>query len=438
MRILKSYFPLLILFISFSICNAQTKTISFEGVNVIPMNTEGIIYNQRVIISNGRIFKIEPTSQKSTYHIDSTIQSSGKYLIPGLVETHYHLQNSIENEFKLLIANGITSARNMAEYPGQDHIKIREQAQHNSILSPHYYTTGPYLKRNDFKHIDSVDSIVEYHKKRGYDYLKLADNLPKNIYLALLEKAHHENIEIIGHGQRELPLEYSLRMKSIAHMEEFMNIFNEEQKNSMEFLEEAAKEIKTSGIYVSPTLGIFEMISRYADKKKSAILNKDDNIKYLPKHYSDYWKSDKINYRTKSWFVSKKALIRLEKELEWQKKFTQILNNRGVPLMAGSDTYGLFLPGFSLHHELELINKSGLSTYETLKTATVNPARYLNTIALSGTINEGKLADMVLLDKNPLENIEYTRTILGVVIKGKWLDRETLDRMLFDVENSNK
>jgi len=402
------------------------------------MNTETVLFNQRVIISNDRILKIEPTSQKSTNNIDIKIQASGKYLIPGLVETHYHLQNDIENEFKLLIANGVTSARNMAEYRGQDHIKIREQAKKNLILSPHYYTTGPYLTRNHLSSIDAVEKVVNGHKEKGYDYLKIADNLPKNIYLKLLELAQKEKIEIVGHGQRELPLEYSLRMKSIAHIEEFMNIFNEVQRNSIAFLNKAAKEIKTSGIYVSPTLGIFEMISRYADKNKSTTLAKDENIIYLPKHYSDYWKSDKVNYRTKEWFTTKESLTRLEKELKWQKKFTLLLHNQGVPLMAGSDTYGLFLPGFSLHHELELINSSGLSTYETLKTATVNPARYLNTIAQSGTITEGKLADLVLLDKNPLEDIRHTKTISGVVIKGKWLDRKELNKILLDVENSNR
>ncbi|WP_408648418.1 amidohydrolase family protein [Tenacibaculum retecalamus] len=265
----------------------------------------------------------------------------------------------------------------------------------------------------------------------------MADNLPKNIYLKLLELAQKENIEVVGHGQRRLPLEFSLRMKSIAHVEEFMNIFNSEQKTSIDFLEKAVKEIKTSGIYVSPTLGIFQMISRYSDKKKFSILIEDDNLKYLPNHYSSYWKSDKINYRTNSWFTTKESLARLEKELKWQKDFTLRLHNKGVPLMAGSDTYGLFLPGFSLHHELELIHSSGLSTYETLKTATVNPARYLNTIALSGTITEGKLADIVLLDKNPLEDIKNTKTILGVVIKGKWLNRKKLNEMLLEVENSN-
>lgn len=432
------YNLLILLFISFFICNAQTNIISFENVNVIPMNTETVLFNQRVIISNGKILKIESASKKPTNTIDVKIQASGKYLIPGLVETHYHLQNNIENEFKLLIANGITSARNMAEYKGQDHIKIRDQANKNIILSPHYYTTGPYLTRNHLNSLDAVEKVVNDHKVKGYDYLKIADDLPKNIYLKLLELAHKEKIEIVGHGQRELPLEYSLRMKSIAHIEEFMNIFNKEQRSSIAFLKQAAKEIKTSGIYVSPTLGIFEMIGRYADKNKSAALAKDENIKYLPKHYADYWKSDKVNYRIKLWFTAEESLARLEKELEWQKKFTLLLHNQGVPLMAGSDTYGLFLPGFSLHHELELINSSGLSTFETLKTATVNPARYLNTIAQSGTISEGKLADLVLLEKNPLDDIRNTKTILGVVVKGKWLDRENLNKLLLDVENSTK
>ena len=118
-----------------------------------------------------------------------------------------------------------------------------------------------------------------------------------------------------------------------------------------------------------------------------------------------------------------------DKELKWQKDFTLRLHNQGVPLMAGSDTYGLFLPGFSLHHELELIHSSGLSTYETLKTATVNPARYLNTIALSGTIAEGKLADIVLLDKNPLENIENTQYITYVMANGRLYDAETLNEI---------
>ncbi|MGG6230322.1 amidohydrolase family protein [Tenacibaculum sp. SDUM215027] len=402
------------------------------------MNTDTILRNQRVLITNNRILKIESASKKSNISRDVIIPASGKYLMPGLVETHFHQQNNIKNEFKLLIANGITTARNMAEYDGQDHIKIRELARKNSFLSPHYYTAGPYLTQKHLNSLRAVEDVIAHHREKGYDYLKVADNLPKTVYLKLLELAKKESIDVIGHGQRNMPLEFSLRIKSIAHVEEFMNIFSKDQNTSISFLHKAAKEIKTSGIYVSPTLGIFEMISKYADNEKHQKLINDENIKYLPKHYSGYWKSNKINYRKLDWFTTTKSLNRLEGELKWQKKFTSILHSHKVPLMAGSDTYGLFIPGFSLHHELELMNSAGLSAYETLKSATVTPARYLNTISQSGTITEGKLADIVLLEKNPLENIKNTRTILGVFVKGKWLDRNSLDQILLDVEKANK
>lgn len=421
-----------------TILYAQENSISFENVNVIPMHKEIVLYNQRVIVSDGKIAVIEPASRKSMHKIDISIQAKDKYLIPGLAEMHYHLQNDVQDEFKLLIANGVTVARNMTEYPGQNQIAIREKANNNELLAPYYVTTGPYLKADDLRTIEDVVKVVKKHHEKGYDFLKIADNLPKEIYLKLLEETTKYGIPIVGHGQRKLPLEYSLRMKSIAHIEEFMNIFDAQQKADTAYLKQVATTIKTSGLYVSPTLGIFEMISRYADDKKFEELKKSPEIKYLPKTYAAYCMTDSIHYRTNTWFTAPESLVRLHQELQWQKKFTRILYEAKVPLLAGSDTYGLFLPGFSLHRELELLNSSGLSTYETLKTATVNPSRYLNQMAMNGTITEGKFANLVLLNKNPLADIRNTRSIEGVVIKGKWLARNELDNILKNVENNCK
>ncbi|WP_282080032.1 amidohydrolase family protein [Aquimarina algiphila] len=418
--------------------NTNGKTTSFENVNVIPMNKEIILYNQRVITVNGKISIIEPASKKISQKIDVIIQAKDKYLIPGLAEMHYHLENDVKDEFKLLIANGVTTARNMAEYEGQDHIAIREKVKNNELFGPYYVTTGPYLKANDLKTVTDVIDVVKTHHQRGYDFLKIADNLPKEIYTKLLEETGKYNIPVVGHGQRKLPLEYSLRMKSIAHVEEFMNIFNTQQKADTSYLKQAAMIIKQSGLYVSPTLGVYEMISRYADDKKFAVLKKSDVIKYRPKAYVAYCLSDSTHYRSNTWFTAPASLIRLSKELQWQKDFTKILNDAEVPLFAGSDTYGLFLPGFSLHRELELICNAGLSPYETLKTATVNPAKYLNRTSVSGTITEGKLADLVLLNKNPLIDIRNTKTIEGVMVKGKWLGKNELSAMLKEVENNCK
>lgn len=420
------------------VLHAQENSVSFENVNVIPMDKEIILYNQRVIIKDGKIVVIESASQKLNSKVNTIINAKNKFLIPGLAEMHYHLENDAQNEFKLLIANGITTARNMAEYEGQDQIAVREQANSNELLAPYYVTTGPYLKANHLQTHNDVIDVVKKHYDKGYDFLKIADNLPEDIYVKLLEETTRYNIPVVGHGQRKLPLEYSLRMKSIAHIEEFMNIFDVKQKADSIYLKEAAKKIKASGVYVSPTLGVFEMISRYADDQKFEVLKQSDEMKYLPKSYAAYCMSDSIHYRTNTWFTAPESLIRLNAELNWQKKFTKILNDAKVPLLSGSDTYGLFLPGFSLHRELELIQSSGLSAYETLQTATVNPARYLNRIAITGTITEGKLANLILLNKNPLENIRNTRTIEGVMIKGKWLSKKALNDILREVEEDCK
>ncbi len=410
-------------------------TIVIKNVNVIPMNINTILKNRDVFITNKKIINISITGEQPIKLSHKIIKGENKYLLPGFAEMHFHNQNNLKSEFKLLIANGITTARNMAEYQGQDQIKNREIAKVTQI-APQYFTTGPYLMRNNFKTLNDVKKVVLQHKKRGYDFLKLADNLPKEIYLALLEETHNNKIKIVGHGQRKLPLEYSLRMKSIAHVEEFMNILPKEYLKNDKKLINYAKEIKNNGVYVSPTLGIYNMIMNYADNNKHVNLTNSNNLKYLPKHYADYWLSDSINYRKHNWFTSKESLKRLQKELNWQKKFTKILHQEKVYLLSSSDTYGLFIPGFSLHEELEFINSSGLSTYETLKTTTINPARYLNTISQEGTVNIGKNANLVLLNKNPLENIKNTRTIQGVFLKGKWYSRNDLNILLNEVEKS--
>lgn len=430
-----SYF-LLMLFFGIFKSNAQKDTIAIRNVHIIPIDKDTILKNHDVLIAHKKIIAINPTSTKSLKQTYTTINGTNKYLLPGFSEMHFHNQNDIKNEFKLLIANGITTARNMAEDQNQDQIENKKLANELTI-APKYFTAGPYLMRNNLKTIEEVIKVVQKHKNRGYDYLKLADNLPKNIYLKLLEETSKHNISVIGHGQRKLPLEYSLRMKSIAHIEEFMNIFTAEEKKDTAFLIKSAKQIKSSGIYVSPTLGIFDMIMKYADDKKHEKLTAAPILKYLPKHYANFWKSDSVNYRKHSWFTAKKSLIRLQNELNWQKSFTKILHQEKVFLLSSSDTYGLFLPGFSLHKELELINASGVSTYETLKTTTIHPARYLNTISQEGTVSVGKSANLVLLNKNPLDDIRNTQSIFGVFVKGKWLNTKAIEQLLKEVENSN-
>jgi imidazolonepropionase-like amidohydrolase len=112
------------------------------------------------------------------------------------------------------------------------------------------------------------------------------------------------------------------------------------------------------------------------------------------------------------------------------KKFTRLLSDNGIRLLTGSDTYGMVLAGFSLHEEFQFLQQAGITPYHILMASTVHPVRYLNehgasgqvfnTDASEGTIVEGKTANLILLAKNPLEDIRNTREIEGVLLNGKW------------------
>lgn len=118
--------------------------------------------------------------------------------------------------------------------------------------------------------------------------------------------------------------------------------------------------------------------------------------------------------------------------------FCRHLSENGVSLLSGSDTYGMVIVVFSLHNEFELLRETGIKPYDILLASTLNPARYLQTYASESTITEGKHANLVLLNKNPLGDIRNTRTIEGVFLNGEWFDRVRLDKMLQDVEDAYK
>ncbi len=422
---------------------AQTDTLLIENVNVIPMIEETILYNQRVVVAHGKIIRVEPMSATLEFRNPHVVDGSGKYLIPGLNEMHYHWRNKeggIVRDFKLLIANGVTTVRNMAEYDWQDHISIRDSIDDGKLFGPNYFTSGPYLKFGDLQSSADVQSVVEQHYRKGYDFIKIADDLPKDIYLKVLERAADYNIPVMGHAQREMDLEYSLRMKSIEHVEEFVYLFGDEQRRDSLFLKNAVEQIKNSGIVIVPTLVVFDMIVKCLDDNSFAKLKEKEVATYLLNGDHGYWASDDNPYRQnlKGKVINgMDALPLLEGYFEWMKNFTKILAKEDVPMMTGSDTFGFVVPGFSLHEEFQFLQEAGLSPYEILKASTLTPARYLGSIATEGTITVGKNANLVLLNKNPLEDIKNTKTIEGVLLKGEWLGRDQLDSLLKEVESLN-
>jgi hypothetical protein len=282
-------FILLLLIALNKVTGQDSAIIAIEGVNVIPMTEELVLPKQRVLIANGKIIKIEPASLPLGDRVTLTIDGTDKYLIPGLSEMHYHFRSKdIASDFKLLVANGITTVRNMAEAEGQDQIDIKKRTLSGALWPLNYFTTGPYLQSKDLQSNEDLSGVVKRHKEKEYDFLKIADNLPKSIYLKLLEESQVNNVQVVGHAQRALPLEYSLRMKSIEHIEEFVYLSKDNESNAYlkqdsSGLKKLALQLKTSGIYIGTTLVGFEFITNCLDDKKFAVLQNSSLVKYLAK-----------------------------------------------------------------------------------------------------------------------------------------------------------
>ncbi len=282
---------------------------------------------------------------------------------------------------------------------------------------------------------------MQFHQDRGYDFIKIHGNIDKDAYFTLLEeaeKAEKAGISTVGHTQRDKPFEVALRMASIVHAEDIVMAFSDEGNLTVVDMDEKlakniAKQVKDSGIYVAPTLSTVAMIQDWTDPQRFEALKAREINKYLPKDAKAYWLSPKNDYH-QPFFLTEHGLDYIDKVIKGARMLIKAMHKVGVPMLVGSDNYGIQVTGFSVHEDMEQLQSAGVPPYDVLRSATVMAARFLNRSASAGTINEGKNAQFVLLDKNPLLDIKNTRAIAGVMLKGKWHDRNQLTKMLEQVE----
>jgi len=443
----------------------KQSTYMITNVTVIPMNAETSLQNRTVTIQDGKITGIENSGKppKSTSAI-TVIDGTGKYLIPGLFDMHAHFfheqgeyKNTCETELKMMLANGLSTVRIMAGHPAYK--EARENVKTGKWIGPELFIASPQFAGRwpwptEFKNFEVVDTkqkaadAVRKYKKEGYDAIKITFMIKREVYDEIIKTAKEEGIKVVGHVGPDVKLPAALAAsEQIEHMDEFidmllpdtsynhgqsvsdMNIWRRNAWATVPYLDEnkipaLAKAVKDAGIFVTPTNYFF--ISCFGESMTNEEYQHKPDYNYIPQVIL----KEKWDIKDRYWNNSPPADSR-KKYVELRKKITYALWKAGVPLMAGSDSPEWFLvTGFSIHDELETFVKAGLTPFAALQTATVNPATYLGTIARTGIIETGKEADLLLLDKNPLEDIRNTRAIAGMVINGQWYDKKSLDKLL--------
>jgi imidazolonepropionase-like amidohydrolase len=400
---------------------SDTTFLIIKNINIIDVNSGNILKKKDVVIKGQFIYHIGNSFSERTSTNTKYIDGKGKYLYPGLWDMHFHLCWDINNDtllFPALLQNGITGIRDMG---GDLKIMNRFKAEQQNF-KPDIYGAGPMLDGNPPVHFDfslpfddntNITAVLDSIKNNGADFFKTYSLLKEKQLRDISTFCTKNNIQFAGHLSEyiEPEISISLGQKSIEHLNR-LDIIWEDNKNRLDSI---ANLMKTNHTFLCPTLITYQLKTKVRD---TSIVNRT---------YSNYISAFLMSEWQTAWG---KRMTRHTKLADWeglnktfqsQMQLVNHLHKMGVMILAGSDFAGMpyVYPGISLHQELKLLVEAGLTNYEAIKTATINPAIFMAKQNLYGSVTIGKYGDLLILEKNPFDNIENLKTTTFVIVKGE-------------------
>jgi imidazolonepropionase-like amidohydrolase len=440
------------------------QNILVTNVNVISMKDSVIAYKRSVLILDGKIRSIKDVIRPGQKDKVVVIDGGGAYMMPGFFDMHMHFYHDLgldekylDEEVKLPLVNGVTTVRIMNGMP--EYLELKKNISIGKIRGPEMFVASPQfvgkwpfhepLEGKMVTNAKEAEEAVRECKAKGYDAIKLTEFVGVEAYDAIIKTASELNIKVTGHVGPYVKLDKALAAhQQIEHFDEFIETLLPDtsinhgrsvsdygiwdRKNAwptVEYVDESkiddlAQKVKRANIYITATNYFFtKYFGIGATKEEMQNFACYDYVPAFMKKRGD----EAFNYY---WNNAPAEELR-KKYVRIRYEFVTSLYHAGVKLMTGSDGPEWYLaPGFTVHDEIESYVKAGLSNFAALQTATINPAAYLGIDKRKGTIETGKEADFVLLEKNPLADIQNTRTIKAVYTHNKFYSREQLDKLL--------
>jgi imidazolonepropionase-like amidohydrolase len=432
---------LLVIFLS-EVYTQQTASIAIERVSIIDVVHGRVIPDQTVLVREGRIVEVGSSKKIKAQPGSIIVNGHRRYLSPGFADMHVHLYT--EGDLFTYLANGVTTVRNMAG--DTSHLELRRRVENGEIFGPRIITAGPIIETKlshpDNQLVSSADvarQAVIDQKKAGYDVIKIYNDLSPELFDVVMDQAAKSHMRVVGHVPYEVGLEKALRsgQDSIEHLRGYLHpllaagqslerrpdfrSFSLAWNNaSTAKMRRLAEETVTAGVWNCPTLvfTVHEMSPlaahrRLLSRPETAFLS----LKGLPKD------------RTKGYLAgfSEADFTSVQRGLTKQFHLLRALDNAGAGLLVGTDSW---LGGFAFADELELLVKAGLSPSRVMRMATMDASAYLGETKLRGSVEKGKIADLVILRGNPLRSISNARKIEGVISGNRYLSRKIIDTKL--------
>ncbi len=428
----------------------EDEIYAIRNVTIIPMTSEHkTIKNATVVIKNRKILSINESIPDKTKIIDG----KGKWLIPGLIDMHVHNLADINlssnyptkgatlftdtQDFMLLyIANGVTTVFELNART--EHFGQRNEIIKGKVTGPRialaFLINGGDGSGNIANTPEDGRQTVRIAKAQGYEFIKVYSGLNIETFKAIVDEAMKRGMKVVGH----IPNAFRGRLEEafvpnfdmVAHAEEFTK---QSKELSNEDAQRFAKLAKAKGTWLTPTLTTMEWIANQTHSLDG--IRNLPSLKYVhPLMQSKWLTSNHYNQET-----DPKRIARIDSMVDFHLRLVKAFREAGVPIVTGTDAgVSGVVWGFSLHDEMELLVKAGLTTEEALASATRLPAMWLGIEDKIGTAEAGKYADLILLDANPLDNISNTRKISGVFVNGRWISRKEIDIMLSDLAKKNR
>ncbi len=410
---------LLTTFCAVSLYSYGSDVTAFVHVTVIPMEKERIMEDQTVIISNGKISAIGSSASIQVPDDAKRIDGSGKFLIPGLTDMHVHV-NSPDN-LLLWMAHGVTTVLNLNGRP--THLDWRSKLANNTMEGPMLYTAGPTIYTANT--MRDGDSLTEAYHAAGYDCIKIYNDVTTEAYNAIIRTAKKYDMLTVGHIPRQPGFEGVLKAgQAIAHAEEYIYTILHDTIDDGK-IPELAKATHDAGVTLIATLTAYDHITRQVDNLDAVLAQPE--LKYTPEWIKEEWSAENNRYSKKRGF----KVQRLQQRLDFQKRMVMGMHKAGVRVLVGTDAmFNGMVTGSSALDEVINFVDIGFSAYDALKAATIDAADFLRMTKEFGTIEKGKRADLVLLDENPLTNIQNIRKQSGVMVRGRWYPKADIEKKL--------
>lgn len=452
---------------------AAQDPLAITPVTVVDMTDGSLAADQTVLVGSNRIVAVGSVGEITVPEHAEVVDGADAYLIPGLWDMHAHaaVEGRPESFFRLFLANGITGYRDMfgsleiaqsarkAVHAGELSGPPRIVAAGNLVDGPPGIVPGASVVASPSDGRRIVDSL----HTAGAPFVKVYFFLSPETYDAIAERSRELNLPFVGHVPTQVRAAHAsdAGQRSIEHLTGVLEGCSAEEEAVLAEWEVILEQL--AGRDRAAFSRIFEPFYR------ALATQDDDRCRSLLGRFveNETWQVPTlVSLRGKAYLreftaagdprtayfvppnrwtggrpfgfpMTEEQWQVLQGRYEREKEIVGMMAEAGVPLLAGSDsTTPWAFPGFGLHDELELLVDAGLTPLQALQAATLNPARFFGRSKELGTVRNGKLADLVLLEGNPLQDITNTRRIRAVVADGRIYRRAELDRLLSEVQAS--